>query len=104
MLDTRFPKLDRPPPASTVDAAKARDVDAARFDGLQRDGLRQRGVRARCVVSVRVHLPVILTCCSSSPAEESPLRLRKPRDVRSTIGSVKASDCPAHHRTIWCPI
>src|SRR5213593_273131 len=69
MLDAILPKLDSPPLASALDAAKARDVDAV--------GLIHKNVRAGCVVTVRVHSPVILTCCSGLPLEESPVRLRK---------------------------
>src|SRR5262245_49352455 len=70
MLDATLPELNSPPLASTIDAAKARDVDAV---GVQRK------LGAWCVVTVRVHLPAILTRCSGAPAEESPLRFRKVR-------------------------
>src|SRR5215475_13736386 len=75
MLDASVPELNSPPRASTIDAAKARDVDAIRLDRLHGGGLIHRNLGAWCVFSVRVHSPAILTCRSGSPAEESPLRL-----------------------------
>src|SRR5215831_18699008 len=102
MLDATLPELNSPPLASTIDAAKARDVDAARH----------RNLGAWCVVTVRVHSPAILTRCSVAPAEESPLRLRKVRDAHSRLKKTltveqasrepperdfRASDRPAHN-------
>src|SRR5262245_24603298 len=90
MLDATSPELDSPALATTVDASKAWDVNAVRLDRLQRGGLIQRNLGDWRVVAVRVHSLAILTCCSGSPAEESPLRLRKARDAhcngsRSTV-------------------
>ena len=91
MLDATLPKLDGPPHASAVDAAKARDADAGGLDRRQRGELVHRDLRVGCVATVRVHSLAILTRCSGSPAEESPVRLRNVRGGRGGL-SIKCME------------
>src|SRR5262249_51149714 len=98
MLDAALPKLDRPPRAAGVDAAKAGDVDAVGLDP-QRGGLMHRDVRTECVGTVRVHSPAILTCCSGPPAEENPARLLHVRWTGSCSAAHRRAKRVERHRS-----